>query len=69
MGEDPGVLRQALRRVPETLLAVSSSKSFSLDRERTGALFAISAGNGAQLAATNLAGSRAPYSMPPEIAE
>lgn len=66
--EDCESLRAILPNVPEALLAVSSSKSFSLYRERTGALFAISrSATGLRKAASNLAAhARTNYSMPPD---
>ncbi|AWK88161.1 amino acid aminotransferase [Azospirillum thermophilum] len=66
--EDAAGLRHLIAAVPETLVAVSSSKSFGLYRERTGAIFAVSASaDAAALARSNLmALARTSYSMPPD---
>lgn len=68
LDEDAAGLRHLIAAVPETLVAVSSSKSFGLYRERTGAIFAVSASaDAAVLARSNLmALARTSYSMPPD---
>ena len=68
LDEDAAGLRHVLSRIPETLVAVSSSKSFGIYRDRTGAVYATTAGGAAgEAARTNLAGlARATYSMPPD---
>lgn len=66
--EDAAGLRHILSRIPEALVAVSSSKSFGIYRDRTGAVYATTAGGAAAEAAWgNLNGlARATYSMPPD---
>ncbi|WP_207455478.1 amino acid aminotransferase [Azospirillum sp. SYSU D00513] len=66
--EDAAGLRAVVTAVPEALVAVSSSKSFGLYRERTGAIFAVAATEAAaDLARSNLMGlARTSYSMPPD---
>ena len=68
LDEDAEGLRSLIGAVPETLVAVSSSKSFGLYRERTGAIFAVAAAPAAaELAKSNLMGlARTSYSMPPD---
>lgn len=68
LDEDAEGLRHLIGAVPEALVAVSSSKSFGLYRERTGAIFAVSATQApAELAKSNLmALARTSYSMPPD---
>lgn len=65
---DCAILKIILEAVPEALMAVSSSKSFSLYRERTGALFAAGRDRtGVRTALSNLVSSaRTSYSMPPD---
>ncbi|WEZ84783.1 aspartate/tyrosine/aromatic aminotransferase [Rhizobium sp. 32-5/1] len=66
--EDVVGLRSLLAAVPEALVAISSSKSFGLYRERTGAIFAVAASQVlADTARSNLAAlARISYSMPPD---
>ncbi|CAO3426451.1 amino acid aminotransferase [Azospirillum doebereinerae] len=68
LDEDAAGLRHVIASVPEALVAVSSSKSFGLYRERTGAIFAVAAlESAADLARSNLmALARTSYSMPPD---
>ncbi|SMH62948.1 amino acid aminotransferase [Azospirillum agricola] len=68
LDEDAAGLRHLVAAVPESLVAVSSSKSFGLYRERTGAIFAVAAAPAAaDLARSNLmALARTSYSMPPD---
>lgn len=68
LDEDAAGLRHVVSSVPESLVAVSSSKSFGLYRERTGAIFAVAASaEAADLARSNLMGlARTSYSMPPD---
>jgi aromatic-amino-acid transaminase len=65
---DAAGLRHLIGRVPEALVAVSSSKSFGLYRERTGAIYALAASPvAAEAARSNLiALARVSYSMPPD---
>jgi len=71
LGDDPDAdawpIREAARRVPEMLVAVSSSKNFGLYRERTGALLVLAADPGRAAAIESHANkaARALYSMPP----
>ncbi len=66
--EDVAGLRTLLAAVPEALVAISSSKSFGLYRERTGAIFAVAATQAlADTVRSNLAAlARISYSMPPD---
>ncbi|KQY71063.1 aromatic amino acid aminotransferase [Ensifer sp. Root142] len=68
LDEDVTGLRHLIGIVPETLIAVSCSKSFGLYRERTGAIFAVTASSSsADTVRSNLAGlARTSYSMPPD---
>ncbi len=65
---DTAGLRRVVAAVPEALIAVSSSKSFGLYRERTGAIFAVAASQSdADAARSNLVSlARSSYSMPPD---
>lgn len=60
--------RLVLEAASDALVAVSCSKSFGLYRERTGALFALTASAETQAAAQSnlMAIARANYSMPPD---
>lgn len=66
--QDVAGLRHLLSVVPEVLVAVSCSKSFGIYRERTGAIFALTASPAsADRVRSNLAGlARTSYSMPPD---
>ncbi|MCA1438758.1 aspartate/tyrosine/aromatic aminotransferase [Ensifer sp. IC4062] len=66
--EDVAGLRHLIGVVPEALVAVSCSKSFGLYRERTGAIYALTASpNSTDAVRSNLAGlARTSYSMPPD---
>ncbi len=66
--EDVAGLRSLLAAVPEALVAVSSSKSFGLYRERTGAIYAVARTQAlADTVRSNLASlARISYSMPPD---
>ncbi|MQW86770.1 tyrosine aminotransferase [Sinorhizobium saheli] len=66
--QDVAGLRHLLGVVPEALVAVSCSKSFGLYRERTGAIFGVTASPAsADTVRSNLAGiARTSYSMPPD---
>lgn len=66
--EDVAGLRLVVAVVPEALVAVSSSKSFGLYRERTGAIYAVSASKAsAEVIRSNLMSlARVMYSMPPD---
>jgi aromatic-amino-acid transaminase len=66
--EDVAGLRILVERVPETLIAVSCSKSFALYRERTGAVYATSDSVPAiDIIRSNLCSiARTSYSMPPD---
>ena len=57
-----------LNQVPEALVTVSCSKNFGLYRERTGALFVLSANEADRASASSnvLALARVAYSMPPD---
>ncbi|MDK1491562.1 tyrosine aminotransferase [Sinorhizobium sp. 7-81] len=68
LNQDVAGLRHLLNVVPEALLAVSCSKSFGLYRERTGAIYALTASpTSADTVRSNLAGlARTSYSMPPD---
>jgi len=68
LDEDVAGLRLLLAGVPEALVAISSSKSFGLYRERTGAIFAVAPSQAlADTARSNLAAlARISYSMPPD---
>ncbi|MDK1376890.1 MULTISPECIES: tyrosine aminotransferase [unclassified Sinorhizobium] len=68
LNEDVAGLRHLIGVVPEALVAVSCSKSFGLYRERTGAIYAVTASpNSADTVRSNLAGlARTSYSMPPD---
>lgn len=66
--QDVAGLRTMVESVPETFVAVSSSKSFGLYRERTGAIYAVAASlSAAKAAQSNLVAiARTNYSMPPD---
>lgn len=66
--KDSDNLKRLLSLVPEALVAVSSSKSFGLYRERAGALFAVAETDAtAAVARSNLCTiARSMYSMPPD---
>ncbi|WEX77683.1 tyrosine aminotransferase [Sinorhizobium numidicum] len=68
LNQDVAGLRHLIGIVPEALVAVSCSKSFGLYRERTGAIFALTASPAtADTVRSNLAGlARTSYSMPPD---
>ncbi|WP_331372979.1 tyrosine aminotransferase [Sinorhizobium chiapasense] len=68
LNEDVAGLRHLIGVVPEALVAVSCSKSFGLYRERTGAIYALTASStSADTVRSNLAGlARTSYSMPPD---
>ncbi|MCA1405665.1 aspartate/tyrosine/aromatic aminotransferase [Ensifer sp. IC3342] len=68
LNEDVAGLRHLIGVVPEALVAVSCSKSFGLYRERTGAIYALTASPAsAETVRSNLAGlARTSYSMPPD---
>lgn len=68
LDQDVAGLRHLIGIVPEALVAVSCSKSFGLYRERTGAIFALTASaSSADTVRSNLAGlARTSYSMPPD---
>ncbi|MBP1887123.1 tyrosine aminotransferase [Sinorhizobium mexicanum] len=68
LNEDVAGLRHLIGVVPEALVAVSCSKSFGLYRERTGAIYALTASpTSADTVRSNLAGlARTSYSMPPD---
>ncbi|THK37348.1 aspartate/tyrosine/aromatic aminotransferase [Ensifer sp. MPMI2T] len=68
LNEDVAGLRHLIGVVPEVLVAVSCSKSFGLYRERTGAIYALTASPAsADTVRSNLAGlARTSYSMPPD---
>ena len=68
LDEDVAGLRRMIGAVPESLVAVSSSKSFGLYRERTGAVFAVAATGAAKdlARATLIQAGRVNYSMPPD---
>jgi aromatic-amino-acid transaminase len=65
---DAAGLRALLSAVPESLVAVSCSKSFGLYRERTGAIYAVTGNAETALSVrTNLSAlARTSYSMPPD---
>jgi aromatic-amino-acid transaminase len=65
---DVAGVRQVVAVAEEALVAVSCSKTFGLYRERTGAVFTLTADAGGRTAATSnmLAIARANYSMPPD---
>ncbi len=65
---DAAGLRAMVAAVPESLVAVSCSKTFGLYRERTGALYAVAASQtAAETARSNLVAiARTSYSMPPD---
>jgi len=64
---DAWSIREAALRLPEVLVAVSSSKNFGLYRERTGALLVLGADAGRAKAIETQANkaARSMYSMPP----
>jgi len=64
---DAWPVREAARRLPEVLIAVSCSKNFGLYRERTGALLVLGEDAGRARAIESQANkaARAMYSMPP----
>ena len=64
---DAWAIREAARRVPETIVAVSCSKSFGLYRERTGALIVVGddAAHARAIESQANKAARAMYSMPP----
>jgi aromatic-amino-acid transaminase len=68
LDEDAAGVRIVLEQVPEALIAYSCDKNFGLYRERTGALFGVTAnGAEARIAHSNaLALARAAWSMPPD---
>lgn len=67
LDSDAASIREAARRLPEMVVAVSCSKSFGLYRERTGALLVLGADGGRAKAIESQANkiARAMYSMPP----
>jgi aspartate/tyrosine/aromatic aminotransferase len=64
---DAWPIREAARRLPELLVAVSCSKNFGLYRERTGALIVLGEDAGRARAIESQANkaARSMYSMPP----
>lgn len=66
--QDVAGLRILVERVPETLVAVSCSKSFALYRERTGAVYAIcdSVPSIDSIRSNLCSIARTTYSMPPD---
>lgn len=64
---DAWAIREAVRRLPETVVAVSCSKSFGLYRERTGALIVVGddAAHARAIESQANKAARAMYSMPP----
>jgi aromatic-amino-acid transaminase len=66
--DDAAGARAVIAAAGEALVAVSCSKSFGLYRERTGALYAVTAGGAPRAAVESnmLAIARANYSMPPD---
>lgn len=67
LDEDAWVIREAARRVPEILVAMSCSKSFGLYRERTGALIVMGedADRAKAIESQVNKAARGMYSMPP----
>lgn len=67
LDEDAWVIREATRRVPELLVAMSCSKSFGLYRERTGALIVMGedADRARAIESQVNKAARSMYSMPP----
>ncbi len=65
--EDARVIREAARRMPEMLVAMSCSKSFGLYRERTGALIVMgeNADRAKAIESQVNKAARSMYSMPP----
>ena len=67
LDEDAYGIREAVKRLPEVLVAASCSKNFGIYRERTGAVMAITPTAEKTTAAKShiLSAARASYSMPP----
>ncbi len=68
LDDDAYAVRLFARRLPEMVVAVSSSKNFGIYRERTGAAFVLAAGAPSADAAHShlLVAARNSYSMPPD---
>jgi aspartate/tyrosine/aromatic aminotransferase len=67
LDRDAFAIREAARRLPEVIIAVSCSKSFGLYRERTGALIVVGddAAHARAIESQSNKAARSMYSMPP----
>lgn len=67
LDEDAYGVREAVKRLPEVLVAASCSKNFGLYRERIGTVMVVTQDSNATLAARShiLTAARSSYSMPP----